>query len=52
MKLVNKRLLSIKIYIKRSMMVKKAQDQGFTHPDVIAYSQQLDTLLNRYQDIA
>lgn len=52
MKLVSKRLLSLQIYIKRSMMIKKAQDQGFTHPETIAYSQQLDTLLNRYQNIA
>ncbi|MBD7983625.1 aspartyl-phosphate phosphatase Spo0E family protein [Sporosarcina sp. Sa2YVA2] len=52
MKIVTKRLLSLKIQIKRSQMVKKALDQGFTHPEVVAYSQQLDTLLNRYQNIA
>lgn len=29
-------------------MYKKAKDLGFTHPQVVHYSQELDELLNKY----
>ncbi len=34
---------------KRQDMYQKAKDLGFTHPAVVACSQELDRLLNRYQ---
>ncbi|MCM3637773.1 MULTISPECIES: aspartyl-phosphate phosphatase Spo0E family protein [Bacillales] len=52
MRLIGKQLLSFKIHMKRSKMVKIAKDRGFTHPAVVACSQELDSLLNRYQNIA
>ncbi|MCG3090004.1 aspartyl-phosphate phosphatase Spo0E family protein [Sporosarcina cyprini] len=49
---LQKELLSLQIQMKRIMMYKMAKRNGFTHPDVIACSQDLDKLLNRYQKIA
>ena len=43
-----KYLLKIAIEAKRKIMYKKAKDLGFTHPQVVHCSQQLDQLLNRY----
>ncbi len=51
-KLLEKHLLSVRINVKRTEMVKKAKSFGFTHPTVVSCSQELDLLLNRYQDIA
>jgi stage 0 sporulation regulatory protein len=52
MRLIGKQLLTFKIYMKRSQMFKIAKDRGFTHPAVVECSQELDSLLNRYQNIA
>ncbi|MEK4486260.1 aspartyl-phosphate phosphatase Spo0E family protein [Psychrobacillus sp. FSL H8-0484] len=41
--------LLIQIGIKRKVMYRKAKMLGFTHPLVVACSQELDQLLNRYQ---
>ncbi|WP_203246394.1 Spo0E family sporulation regulatory protein-aspartic acid phosphatase [Sporosarcina beigongshangi] len=52
MKIVlRKKVLSMKIRNKRKIMYLKAEQYGFTHPEVVAYSQDLDVLLNRYQKI-
>lgn len=37
--------------MKRKIMYKKAKAYGYTHPSVVACSQQLDVLINRYQGI-
>ncbi|WP_339249869.1 aspartyl-phosphate phosphatase Spo0E family protein [Sporosarcina sp. FSL W8-0480] len=52
MGLIDKQILSVMIYIKRTEMVEKAKNRGLTHPEVVACSQELDILLNRYQKIA
>lgn len=50
MKIVLKKtVLSIQIHQMRKMMYVKAEQFGFTHPEVVAHSQDLDVLLNRYQ---
>lgn len=41
--------LLVLIDLKRKDMYKKAQIYGFTHPIVVTCSQELDQLLNRYQ---
>jgi stage 0 sporulation regulatory protein len=46
-----KRFLSVLIKLKRIDMYTKAKDFGLSHPIVVACSQELDTLLNRYQRI-
>lgn len=46
------KILKLKIEIKREDMYKKAKDLGFTHPQVINCSQELDELLNKYFDSA
>ncbi|WP_186673356.1 aspartyl-phosphate phosphatase Spo0E family protein [Sporosarcina sp. BP05] len=46
-----KRFLSVLIKLKRNDMYTKAKHFGLTHPIVVACSQELDTLLNRYQGI-
>ncbi|WP_342509711.1 aspartyl-phosphate phosphatase Spo0E family protein [Sporosarcina sp. FSL K6-2383] len=52
MKIVlKKKVLSLKIRNKRKIMYLKAEKFGFTHPEVVAHSQALDALLNRYQKI-
>lgn len=43
-----KKVLKVFIEIKRKDMYRKAQELGFTHPDVVNCSQQLDQLLNKY----
>lgn len=43
-------MLKLKIEIKREEMYKKAEDLGFTHPQVVKCSQELDELLNNYFD--
>ncbi|WP_342598215.1 aspartyl-phosphate phosphatase Spo0E family protein [Psychrobacillus sp. FSL H8-0483] len=49
---MNKKALLIQIGIKRKVMYRKAKMLGFTHPMVVACSQELDQLLNRYQGLA
>jgi len=44
-----KRVLSILIKLKRNDMYMKAKRFGLSHPIVVSCSQELDTLLNRYQ---
>jgi len=44
-------LLLGQIQVKKRDMYKKAKHFGFTHPCVISCSQELDTLLNKYQKI-
>jgi stage 0 sporulation regulatory protein len=39
------------INIKKQEMLRKAKQYGRTHPSVVECSQQLDVLLNKYQDI-
>lgn len=43
-----KKVLKVVIEIKRKDMYRKAQELGFTHPEVVNCSQQLDHLLNKY----
>lgn len=43
-----KTMLRYAIEIKRKNMYKKAMALGFTHPEVVNYSQELDILLNKY----
>ncbi|MDM5334332.1 aspartyl-phosphate phosphatase Spo0E family protein [Ureibacillus composti] len=43
-----KKILKMIIEIKRKSMIRKANDLGYTHPDVVTCSQELDTLLNIY----
>ena len=50
--LLLKKLLKLRIEIKRKLMYKKANDLGFTHPEVVNCSQELDELLNKYSDTA
>ena len=50
--LLVKKILKLKIEIKRKDMYKKAKDLGFTHPQVVNCSQELDVLLNNYFDLA
>ncbi|MCZ8539657.1 aspartyl-phosphate phosphatase Spo0E family protein [Psychrobacillus psychrodurans] len=44
--LVSKKKLEFIIEIKRKVMCKKAIFLGFTHPEVVKCSQELDVLLN------
>ena len=41
--------LLTEIGIKRQDMYRKANDLGLSHPTVVACSQELDRLLNKYQ---
>ena len=45
-----RKMLKLKIELKRKNMYKKAEDLGFTHPQVVKCSQELDELLNNYFD--
>lgn len=45
---VYKNVLKFVIEMKRKNMYKKALNLGFTHPEVVSYSQELDVLLNKY----
>ena len=47
-----KKMLKLKIELKRKDMYKKAKYLGFTHPQVVNCSQELDVLLNYYFDQA
>ena len=47
-----KNILKLRIEIKRKNMYKKAKELGFTHPQVVNCSQELDELLNNYFDLA
>lgn len=40
-----------KIKVKQRFMYSKAKQFGFTHPVVVSYSQELDSLLNKYQKL-
>ena len=44
-------ILKLKIETKRKQLYKKAYDLGFTHPEVINCSQELDELLNKHSNI-
>lgn len=46
-----KRILSNQIKLKQQDMYAKANLFGFTHPIVVACSQELDQLLNKYQGL-
>lgn len=46
--LLFRRVLKLLIEMKRKDMYKKANDLGFTHPETVTCSQELDTLLNLY----
>ncbi len=46
-----KSILSVEITSKRKDMYMQAKHFGLSHPSVVARSQELDTLLNRYQGI-
>lgn len=48
-KFEKKNILKGQINSKRKDMYKKAKLFGFTHPLVVACSQELDSLLNKYQ---
>lgn len=48
MKNLYKKVLKLVIEMKRKDMYKKALDLGFTHPEVVNCSQELDKLLNKY----
>lgn len=50
--LLLKIILKLRIETKRKHMYKKANDLGFTHPEVVNCSQELDELLNKFSDIA
>jgi len=52
MKSLGKRNVTLmQINIKKREMYTKARHFGMTHPTVVACSQELDVLLNQYQDI-
>jgi len=52
MKTVGKKNLNLKqINLKKHEMYRKAKHLGMTHPSVVSCSQELDALLNRYQEI-
>ena len=48
---MRKKILLGRIKLKQKDMYVKAENLGFTHPSVIRCSQELDTLLNRYQGL-
>nr|WP_106784816.1 aspartyl-phosphate phosphatase Spo0E family protein [Lysinibacillus timonensis] len=43
-----RKVLKVAIEIKRKDMYRKARNLGFTHPEVVTCSQELDALLNVY----
>ena len=49
-KKMRKFILLKQIKFKQKSMYSKAKHFGFTHPAVVSCSQELDTLLNRYQN--
>ena len=50
-RLHKKVILLCQIKVKQKIMYNRAKNLGRTHASVIACSQELDLLLNRYQDI-
>jgi len=44
-------ILLVKIKVKKRVMYSKAKQYGLTNPIVVNCSQELDTLLNKYQEI-
>jgi stage 0 sporulation regulatory protein len=50
-RLIIKNILMGKIELKKKDMYRSAKRFGFTDPRVVACSQELDILLNRYQEI-
>ncbi|MEK5040553.1 aspartyl-phosphate phosphatase Spo0E family protein [Sporosarcina sp. FSL K6-3457] len=50
-KIPGKCILSSQIKLKQQDMYAKASLFGFTHPIVVACSQELDILLNKYQGL-
>jgi stage 0 sporulation regulatory protein len=50
--LLLKIILKLRIETKRKHMYKKANSLGYTHPEVVNCSQELDELLNKYSDNA
>lgn len=50
-RLCDEKLLSLKIGIRRKVMYRRAKTFGYTHPRVVACSQRLDELINRYHSI-
>ena len=48
---VTQKYLGVRIKIKRTIMYKKAEQHGFTHPSVVKCSSELDHLLNKAQGI-
>ena len=47
----SKTFLLAQIILKKKVMYHKAKRFGYTHPSVVACSQELDVLLNHYQEI-
>ena len=45
-------ILKLRIETKRKQLYKKANNLGFTHPEVVDCSKKLDELLNKYSDSA
>ncbi len=48
-KMMQKFILLKQIKYKKKLMYVKAKEFGFTHPSVVSCSQELDSLLNKYQ---
>ena len=46
-----KMMLLGRIKVKKKAMYRKAKQFGYTHPKVVAHSQDLDILINRYHGI-
>lgn len=46
---LHQKALLLRIELKKQDMYRKAKILGFTHPIVVTCSQELDELLNRYQ---
>ncbi len=49
-RLLNEKALLLQIGIKRKIMYRRAKIFGFTHPLVVECSQELDVLINKYQE--
>jgi len=47
--LLCKTILTSQINIRKRVMYATAKSYGFTHPRVVAHSQKVDALINRYQ---
>jgi stage 0 sporulation regulatory protein len=51
-RLLNEKALLFQIGIKRKIMYRRAKNFGFTHPLVVECSQELDMLINKYQNVS